>query len=214
MQQQDQAVSCVSSSYRKKTTKQKRYLVTLLFFATVCAPSLLAQAQNEGQRQSATPLFEISPTVNLLRMHLDGAPGQTFEGGDLYITFNPMRKLGFVGDLGFGNHNQKISDGAVRSYMFGPRFAYRNHTRFVPYVHTLMGFAHLEVDLPSLVRTHVESQRGFAMANGGGVDFIANRYLALRLMQLDYFPTAMIDGAGFQHNFRLQTGFTVRLGNR
>ena len=178
-----------------------------------CLPAF-AQIAEESRKVSATPLLEISPTYNLLRMHFDHVPGQNFEGGDLYVVFNPLRKLGVVTDLGFGNHNRKISDAAVRSYMFGPRIAYRNHTRFVPYAHTLVGFAHLEVDLPSLVRTKVESQHGFAMATGGGVDFIARRHFAVRLIQVDYFPTAMIEGAGFQHNFRVQSGFTVRLGNR
>jgi hypothetical protein len=87
----------------------------------------------------------------------------------------------------------------------GPRFAYRGHGRFEPWVHTLIGLEHFR-----FTQTAIDygSNNSLAFVGGGGVDIHMNPHAAFRV-QFDYLGTDFFKqsqanwqiGAGVAFNF-------------
>jgi opacity protein-like surface antigen len=84
-------------------------------------------------------------------------------------------------------HQQASINPKLFNFLAGPEFKFRNHSRFIPYVHGLMGLAHANASFTSSgsvasfsLRT---SETGFAAAMGGGAD--------IRLMHRLSFRTGM-----------------------
>jgi opacity protein-like surface antigen len=103
--------------------------------------------------------------------------------------------------------------------LVGPRFSYRKHERLTPFAHALFGASRLHVEGSAVFTTppagttavtFSESEIGFAMGLGGGLDVKLTRSVALRLIQADYFLTRI--GGNNQNNARLAVGFVYRFG--
>jgi opacity protein-like surface antigen len=120
-----------------------------------------------------------------------------------------------------------IPDFSVRSdvdvnfhtVLVGPRFSYRKHERLTPFAHALVGASRFHVEgtavltTPPIGTTEIafsESETGFAMGLGGGLDVKLTRSVALRLIQADYLLTTI--NGNIQNNARLGVGFVYRFG--
>jgi hypothetical protein len=87
----------------------------------------------------------------------------------------------------------------------GPRFAYRGHGRFEPWLHTLIGLEHFRF---TQTATAYGSNNSLAFIGGGGMDIHMNVRTAFRV-QADYLGTALFSrgqtnwqiGAGVVFNF-------------
>jgi hypothetical protein len=98
------------------------------------------------------------------------------------------------------------------TYMFGPEFSYRGHSKVRPFAHALFGFSNVDVQKINVDFTQLDfynqnynessygyyyegnvsgsfSNTAFAMALGGGLDLNVNKKIAIRLAQIDYIPT-------------------------
>src|SRR5262249_54415232 len=95
----------------------------------------------------------------------------------------------------------------------GPEVKLRNHTPFVPFGHVLLGVAHSSVDFqttgPALNFSGTASQKGLAMAMGGGLDVrITGRY-SFRVSADDgwvYGAKQANGSAAVLHPFRFSLG--------
>ena len=143
-----------------------------------------------------------------------GVGAINLHGGSASVSWNAHRHIGFVADFG-GYHGSKNFgatsgnlNGELYSFMFGPRFTYRNaenSQHATPFVQVLFGGAHASADIlgaPS-------SQNSFAMTAGGGFDVRLTDRVSWRMIQAEYLLTRFNEigtGRFSQHNARISTG--------
>jgi outer membrane protein OmpA-like peptidoglycan-associated protein/opacity protein-like surface antigen len=156
-------------------------------------------------------------------------------GGSTSIAFNFNRYFGLVADFG-GYDNDKItllspegsrtvdSDGRAFTYLFGPRFSYRKHARFTPFVQALVGEASASAVSISGCSggadcTPLPSENVLAAALGAGLDIKIAKHIAWRLIDADFLVTNFrnpfvvdADQQRWQKNVRLSSGLVFRFG--
>ena len=124
--------------------------------------------------------------------------------------------------------------GDALMFAAGPRFSYRNSTRWTPWMNVLLGGEKLTQEafypaekaiveatappgaspfaLHSLY-TQDYSRAGFALSMGGGVDWAMNRVVAFRVGNLEYSHAWLHDlnGESYSNGLRLTTGVILRI---
>lgn len=167
-------------------------------------------------RGEHTPAFEIALGYVYTSFNPPG-PNHNMNGGIGSITGNVNNWLGLtaeftgstIGGLPAG------TDGTFYTYLFGPHFARRSE-RITPFVHSLFGAAHLNVNAPATVApgtllVSTLHQNAFAMALGGGFDVNLGRRLSWRIVEADYLLTRFTDGQNdLQNNFRASTAVILK----
>ena len=148
-------------------------------------------------------------------------------GFNTSITGNISRYVGLKFDFSGHFKTQKIPFGPLangidltaRRYNFLGGVQIKDNsseTTFKPFVHALVGAAHLRnrVDISNDVCVAIspvpcppdfsENDTGFAGAFGGGIDIRAGNRIDIRVIQIDYNPTRLFDST--QHNLRVGVG--------
>jgi hypothetical protein len=162
-------------------------------------------------------------------------PGQTsfnLNGGSTAFAYDLTESISLVADLG-GYHIAKIGDASADinffTFLFGPRFSYRRHSRITPFAQVLIGGVSTSFDAGPPGAFVGGRAGGFAMSPGGGVDAKMRKRLAFRLIQGEYFLTrfnelsgspgsplgffpgvATVAGRVTQNNLRVSTGIVLR----
>src|SRR5262249_29000341 len=163
-----------------------------------------------------TPRYEVGGGYSYVSFQ----PGDPFNsyanhGGTASFTFNPTSFLGLTAEVGGYGFQRNVSSnqvkGSMTSLLFGPRLNLRRFDHFVPFTEFLFGFASSGIET-----TGADQQNAFAMATGGGVDVVLNKYLAWRFAQIDYLMTNFsgpsLGSSGRQNNLRLGSGLVLRWG--
>ncbi len=183
---------------------------------------------------------------------LSGNPSVNFNGGGGAVNFNITKVLGikaeFTGATTGGATQTYAGYTLDRSanfftYLFGPQFSYRGHSRVVPFAHLLFGGSHsnfyanltIPVVSPAAGQTSSASasptKEAFTLAVGGGIDVKVAKHVALRLGQFDYFmtrfseaiytspcvspgPCGLSSQINNQNNFRYMGGIVFRIGRK
>ena len=120
--------------------------------------------------------------------------------------------------------------GSIFTFMAGPHFAARGNDRITPFAHALFGFSRANltasascmeggVDCSSDLLDYLleyeafvdDSDTGFAMAFGGGLDVNVNQHFGIRLIQADYVAMTFEDVT--LQNINLAFGVVLRSGN-
>ncbi|MCI0627110.1 MAG: hypothetical protein L0387_36600 [Acidobacteria bacterium] len=162
-----------------------------------------------------------APKVDLFLgySYLRASPGSGFEGFDSHggsasAAFNLSNWFGMVADFGGYRFTEVLgipARGNILTYLFGPRFSYRQNDRITPFVQLLFGGARIS---GSALGTSAE-ENAFAMAAGGGLDLNVHRNVAIRLVQTEYLLSRFTGLSGSretQNNVRLSAGIVFRLG--
>ncbi len=115
-----------------------------------------------------------------------------------------------TGTLNFGDGGNQKVDASGFTYMGGPKFAYRNNTRFTPFAQVLFGAAHGNVDMLETAAAHT----AFAMSAGGGLDIGVTKHVSWRIVDTEYlFSDFNIpDGSTHQNNIRISSGLLFNWG--
>jgi len=153
-------------------------------------------------------------------------------GGSESLAYNLNNYLGIVADFGAYESDHLTlegvppisvhANGALYSYMFGPRLSFRRG-RVTSFVQYLLGGVHAsDVSISgcsgSPVCTPLPSENSFAMTAGGGIDVTLSRHIAVRLFRAEYMFTRLRDPLSStgqtarQSDVRLSTGIVFRLG--
>ena len=167
------------------------------------------------------PKYELASMFQYINF-MPGSPFHDFNnlGSAGSFTYNASRWLGLTAEVGGYHFSRNLSpligtsqgvSGSMVSYLFGPRLNLRKYDHFVPFVEFLGGGVHAGKEIEG-----TQGQNTFALAAGGGIDFVITKYLAWRFAQLDYFMTNF-SGSGVgatarQNNFRAGTGIVARWG--
>jgi len=168
------------------------------------------------------------PTSNSNRMAY-------LHGGSTSVAYNFNRYVGLVADFG-GFDDSRLtlfspaggetvnSSGTAFTYLAGPRFSYRKHERFTPFIQGLAGGVHASpVTISGCTGgascTPLGAENTFAAMFGAGLDIKVSRHVALRLIEGDYLLTHFADpvstggpARGWQNNVRLSSGIVFRFG--
>jgi len=220
-----------------------------LVVAAGVAPMLLAPEAAGAQVVVATPVPHVRhPETPKVEVFLGYSRFGTFSnntvagnrmiglnGGSASIAFNFNRYIGLVGDFGGYDDsqvqltgtgaNQPIvvnSSGTAYTYLFGPRFSFRNDTRFTPFVQVLAGGVHASaVTAANCAGTGcvvLPVQSSFAMTGGGGLDIRITRHVGIRAVQAEYmmtrFDSIPAGGSSSQNDLRLSSGLLFSFGGR
>jgi len=162
-------------------------------------------------------------------------PSFNANGGYGQFQYNVNRWVSGVVDAGAvtkGVLNGFDISTTVASVTAGPRFTYRNHSRFTPFGHVLFGGAFSSASVPVLgsvlppglilpptgaIRARLTtSDNGFAMFAGGGLDIKLSKHIAFRPVGADYylarFSSLLTGGTTNRNNFRYTAGINFLFG--
>jgi outer membrane protein OmpA-like peptidoglycan-associated protein len=179
---------------------------------------------------------------------LSGNPSVNFNGGGGAVNFNLNKVIGikaeFTGATSSGANQTYAGYTLSRSanfftYLFGPQFSYRAHSRVVPFAHLLFGGSHSNfygnLSIPSVSpgpatsASTAPTKQAFTLALGGGLDVKLGKSVSWRVGQFDYFmtrfseaiftspcvspgPCGVAQQINNQNNFRYMTGLVFRIG--
>jgi len=214
-----------------------------LAIAAFLTPSLSLQAQNTVNPAIRSIEY---PKVELFLgySHVGTVSNDTvlgnrmvgLNGGSASVAFNLNRYIGLVADIGgyddsqlqlTGNGaNEPLvvnSSGTAYTFLFGPRFSYRNSTRFTPFAQVLVGGVHAsDVTISGCTGapcTPLPAQTALAMTAGGGLDIRLTRHFCIRAVQAEYLMTRFADvaygstgAATTQNDLRLSSGLVIGFG--
>jgi outer membrane protein OmpA-like peptidoglycan-associated protein len=174
-----------------------------------------SSSSDEGGPGKLTPRFELAGMYSYINFH----PGTGFDswnnnGGTGSFTYNANRWLGLTAEFGTYAFSRTVptgnAEGGFQTYLFGPRLNLRRNY-FVPFVEFLIGGMRADGQVTGDAR-----QNSFALAAGGGVDIVFNKYIAWRFAQIDYLMTNAtginLNPSGRQDNLRAGTGVVFRWG--
>lgn len=150
-------------------------------------------------------------------------------GWDISVAGNLARSLGVVAD--FSNHYRIIPSGFSTigtkgkgfTFLFGPRYSFRNLWRLTPFAHMLFGaiqgnkLVEGPPTPPCGQSVCIEPETAFAMALGGGLDAKATGHIWVRLFQLEYLRANLSPPVPFspvQNDLRFSTGIVFRFGKK
>ena len=181
------------------------------------------------------PKVEVPLGFSFVNVHPDITPITSFNifggGGGFVYNFTPIIgvKAEFMGYTQGNGLKTRLTNagyvvngdvqGNLFTYMFGPQF--KKHTgRFQPFGEALFGAAHTNTYANLFNTIHAVSgssnNNAFAMAFGGGVDFVLGRNVQLRPVEVDYLYTRFgVSGTSYtgnQNNFRYVGGLNFTFG--
>jgi hypothetical protein len=164
-------------------------------------------------------------------------PSFNANGGYGQFQYNVSRQFGLVVDAGAvskGVLNGLDISSTVASVTAGPRYTFRNHGRFTPFVHVLFGGAFFSASVPvvsavlppgvilppvlpgAITARWTTSTNSFAMFAGGGLDIKLHKHIAFRPIGADYYlarPDSLLTGgASNRNNFRYTAGINFLFG--
>jgi len=136
---------------------------------------------------------------------------------------NVMPRLGIVAEFGFGAQTNKdlVPGDSIKlrayQYLFGPRFSLLRTDKVRIFAHALFGGDTRSADATvNGTFWRDGSTSFFAMAYGGGVDVAANKWLSIRLAQVDIEITRWNTGTNntWDNSLRYSGGLVFKLGSK
>lgn len=190
-----------------------RRLLLSAFFVACCAAAASAQSSNKDDYPKIEFFagYSVLGEINADDEEVDAGLAST-KGFHTSLIGNFNKYLGIKGDfsLHFDSDNGPITlpapcstppcplvtqDFSVKTRLYnflaGPEIKARNRTRLTPFAHALFGVAHGSVEVntsgTALNLNAKNTDTGFAMAFGGGLDIRATRRVSFRAL-MDYNP--------------------------
>ena len=219
-----------------------RRLLFVFLFAICCCPLAFAQTPDSarypkveafvgysanGYIENDSPISAVNQSIS--SFFSDRAGGNKgFEAslsrnlnryiglkGDFSMFFNPIH--GRAGTLCINDNCSTGNDFNIRSRAFylmgGPEIKARNHTRWTPFAHSLVGLARSRSEFmtvnSSFNYADSHTRTGLSLAFGGGLDIRTAGRFSIRSL-IDYVPTFLGDAdpreSGRQKHLRLSLG--------
>ncbi len=161
------------------------------------------------QRSNLREYFKSTPIIYSVRNK-----GGSLNGFDVAFTENINRWFGGTLDITGHFAAPEISGvkthEAMYTFMYGPRFSYRNRPGWTGFGHVLAGVAHATAKVTP-TGPHADDT-SFALAAGAGLDMKFRGSTAIRILQAEYLHA---NALGANHNnFRLSAGIILYLGEK
>jgi len=153
----------------------------------------------------------------------DFSPVSSANGWDTSLTYKFNRMFGVTADFTGAYHTisaasfDTTADVPVRfyTYTFGPVATFNVKGKVKPFVHVLIGGAHLSASTTIDGAKQTATANGFTEMLGGGIDVKVNKHFALRLIQADWVyyhfnNSSIISDVSSGGNAKIATGIVVR----
>ena len=135
------------------------------------------------------------------------------------VVANVHRNIGLVANFSATWANHTFTDTltgrqfparlARYTLLGGPRFNWRNSSRFIPYAHALFGVSRYSANFENDDFTCPDTtETAFAMALGGGLDIRASNHIDIRAIQVDYLPVFYKHGR--EDGLRFSAGVKIK----
>jgi hypothetical protein len=196
--------------------KLKAALVTVTFALTVSVGNAQTSKSKYGLESGKTPQVEVPLYFQLI--HANAPPGDCgcfwMAGGGGGLVYNINRHWGAVADF-VGAHASNISGGSedltIFNYQFGPRYSYRNHTRFTPYGQALLGGSNVS----SNNAVYGSGTNVFSSTVGGGFSVRLSDHFAVIPLEAGWmFSQAPNNDNDRQNNLKLSFVLVLRFAGR
>lgn len=144
-------------------------------------------------------------------------PGQCgcfwMQGGGLQAGLAIRPKWSAMADVYFA-HNGQINSAdetlSVFNYVFGPRYWYRNASRYTPYAQALVGLSHVT----SNYSVYTSNNTYLAAQGGAGLEMNIKPRISLVPIEANWVYSQAKNGInGRQNNLRVGVGVVYRLGH-
>jgi Outer membrane protein beta-barrel domain len=196
-------------------------IITCTFFVLLWSSFVFAQNPQSSDGYNKIEIFTGYSANNLTSGNPEGLVNPnsnktpTYRGWNTSINYNVKRFVGIKGDVSGHYKNYDISNlpnflranASIYSYTAGFQIKdNRKSKRFSPFVHAMAGVttSKVKIRLADFPPVSEETNSGFTMIIGGGIDVKVNKRFSIRLIQADYNPT-FISGSR-QNNVRLGFG--------
>ena len=164
------------------------------------------------------PEFSAGASYNFV--HSNAPPGScgcfNMNGGSGWASFGQFHHFSAVADVGVqyaGNINSSGVNLTLTTYVFGPRYNFRNSQRLHPFAEALVGGSHASGSFSSASISATGSANAFAALGGGGLDFDVTNHIGIRAIEADYYFTKYNNGTNdHQNNVRIAAGIYFRFG--
>ena len=160
---------------------------------------------------SVTAVAQDTPKVEVFGGYSavpDAGIEQILHGWNASVNGNINDWLGIKGDLS-GHYTTR---GGVKvklhTLTFGPQLSYRRNKKAVPFFHALFGGGWASAGFGDADFSH----SAFAMNIGGGLDWVAHKTCAIRVIQLDLLVTRF--GPDASTDPRISAGIVFRFGSK
>ena len=145
--------------------------------------------------------------------------GEKLNGGSTSLAYYLNHWFGLEFDFG-GYHTGSLDLGGATntnvsatgySFLGGPKFAYRNNTRFTPFAQVLFGGVNANGDMLRTPASHT----AFAFTAGGGLDIAVTKHVSWRIVNTEYmFSDFNIpESSTHQNNIRISSGLLFNWGS-
>jgi outer membrane immunogenic protein len=187
-----------------------------LFALMLALPwALHGQAIPDGSAMGDIPRLEVGLNYNYF--HANAPPGEcgcfSLNGGSGTVIYNWKPAWSAVADMMLayaGNVNNSGQNITIFNFLFGPRYSYRNSSRFVPYGEALLGGAKEDVNIEFTI-----NRQAFGVLAGGGVTTKLKPRLGLTIVEADWIYTRIPNAVNNRQNdTRISTGITYDFGVR
>lgn len=193
---------------------------TIMLAAALLGVTVYAGAQAKpttpfGLEPGQIPALEVG--VDYAYLHANAPPAQcgcfSLQGVGGSFAINAVHGISLVADIVTAdakNVDATPQDIRILNFLGGPRYSYRIHSHYTPYVQALAGRS-LELSNYAVV----QNKSGFAVSGGGGVNRTFGRYVGWKIVEADYIHSQIYNGSNNRQNdLRLTTGIFFRLGPR
>jgi hypothetical protein len=155
--------------------------------------------------------FTAAYTFNYLETPAPTSDRENLHGFTLAAAANFRRHWAVEADV---THSRKDNGGVnqhLTTYIVGPRYTWRrDNSKVEPFVHALVGGGQLG-GFPVTLGTPPITTDGWAGKFGGGLDIIAGKHVAIRVVQVDYYRfhghipggSQRLDNAAFTFGIRI-----------
>lgn len=116
-----------------------------------------------------------------------------------------------TGSLNLGGPTNTKVSATGYSFLGGPKFAYRNNTRFTPFAQILFGGINANGDMLRTPASHT----AFGLTAGGGLDIMITKHVSWRVVNTEYmFSKFDIPGGNtHQNDIRISSGLLFNWGS-
>ena len=197
-----------------KGTSYIKLLAAVLLFGASMAHGQAGGSAPFGLENGQAPPLQVS--FQYQATHANAPPGQCgcfwMQGGGLQAVRSFWPNLSVVVDVFYGangainNTDEQIS---VFDYTFGPRYNYRNSTRYTPYGQVLGGASHVS----SNYFAYKSGETSVALQAGLGVEMNIKRHISIIPLEADWVYSRAKNGLNtHQNNTRAGFGVIYRFG--
>lgn len=198
--------------------------------------ALLSTSHPPELSASTPPWLEIGTSYDYFQLSAGHSGSQSCNGGSATLQYNANSWFGLIAEVAGCKMLSAGTDvsGDSTTYVAGPRFTLRKFGRWEPYIQILGGGDKFTVEyyyperrpsqaylntLPPYVAhaiyTSADQRNSWAIQFGGGVNYVINSALGVRVAEIDDVHTwaGDLNQRFYSNNLRVSTGLVLRWGS-